>query len=147
MASAVGFLFVIGRPVQSLCILLHFRFFTNPAVFPGAASRAVTKSLKVIRLYSDVIKITKAEGFGAANASVLCNKEAATKQHDLDPHRFYASLPEVPFCLAERHLASPFLTLPTNRSLLKRGPRNGAIFSGSDTRPGIDSQSWCSRIH
>jgi hypothetical protein len=115
MALAVGFLFVIGRGGCNHCAFFCTSgFFATAAAFPGAAPCAATKSLKVICLCSDVIKVTNSEGFGAASASVLCNKEAATKQHDLDPQRFYASLPEVPFCLAGRHLASPFLTLPTN---------------------------------
>jgi hypothetical protein len=50
--------------------------------------------------------------FGSASAPFNCNKEAATQSNDL--HFLLSSpFPEVLFPLAERQLASPFLTSPT----------------------------------
>jgi hypothetical protein len=58
--------------------------------------------------------LARSQGFGAANARTITNKEAAnSKQHDLHCVRICVSLPEVPFWLAERRFASLFLTSPT----------------------------------
>jgi hypothetical protein len=66
-------------------------------------------------------------GFGSASASSQGIKEAANPSNDLHSILF-KTFPKLPFWLAERQLASPFLTLPANFASLKLGPSNGAIF-------------------
>jgi len=55
-------------------------------------------------------------------------KRPQTQSNDLHSILF-KTFPKLPFWLAERQLASPFLTLPANFASLKLGPSNGAIFS------------------
>jgi hypothetical protein len=55
-------------------------------------------------------------------------KRPQTQSNDLHSILF-KTFPKLPFWLAERQHASPFLTLPANFASLELGPSNGAIFS------------------
>src|SRR3954465_1961323 len=89
-----------------------------PARLHSSTLSNANKSLASNDLSYLVSAITRIFGFGAANAFLRRNKEAANSSYDLHSLRQRASLPKSPFWLSERNLASPFLTLPTTRSLL-----------------------------
>jgi hypothetical protein len=60
-----------------MCILLHFFICVGAGKILTALESISTKSFPVIHLSGNVIRITNFACFGAGNASLLCNKEAA----------------------------------------------------------------------
>src|SRR5579864_1767344 len=55
-------------------------------------------------------------------------KEAANSSNDLHSLRLFSTFPDLPFRLAERHLASPFLTSPSTSPLWIVAPEMGPLF-------------------
>jgi hypothetical protein len=60
-----------------MCILLHFFICVGIGKASSTPGSPSTKSFTVIQLSPRVITITKLARFGAGNAPLLCNKEAA----------------------------------------------------------------------
>jgi hypothetical protein len=70
-----------GTQVHGICIVLHFAF--SAISWPALPCRgsSATKSLLVIYLSCRAIGILLVPSFGAANASVIGNKEAANSSN------------------------------------------------------------------
>jgi hypothetical protein len=63
--------------MQRICIVLHFRFAVDFHCELSLPTAPFLNSFTFIRLSRAVIGITNVQSFGAANASMLSNKEAA----------------------------------------------------------------------
>ena len=117
------------------CALFCSSYFSRIPAWGSPSSAALQLSPCLSFIY--LAERSSSHGFQALARQVLLSgviKRPQTQQHDLHPHRYSASLPE-PFRPPERTLASPFLTSHQIRSLLKRGPSNGAIFFWPPSRP------------
>jgi hypothetical protein len=72
---------ILGTAVHSICIVLHFHFSSDIPSLRRSAPQTSTKSLLVIRLCGSAGTIAGLGGFGAASASLHCNKEAANSSN------------------------------------------------------------------